>query len=506
MAVDTPTKEYMECEKSWRRVMDVCKGARHIRDHDIESYNSVNFGDHDMRDPSELNSTYLTPFDVDMDAHVYRLFAQNIELPGVTKMVRDATVGVIKSGLKIDEGSHAEHLKHVGDDMSTFKEVAEKCIELDIPSRVGVFVDYNGDTTGMSVAMVNSNRSLGARMVVFDGPQILEASFGNIGGIKMLKRVRLGIKETYEDQDFEEKEREIIVVLRLEEVEGKGFYTYQKYVKDEETDDYQAQDLLIPKLNGVALDYIPFWVTEEECMESMLEDLVDLEIRSMNKITQANFAFMRANSPTIVGTGIDDDEAQVVARVGWGGFWAFRNEMASVEVTSLPTAVIENFTNMNQEARRNLAMHGANTLGQMGAQAESGVSQEWKNMAYVNRTKRKAERLEKILNNAVQLVIEWNTGVKPEDVAVTIEPDFDTAEQTVQELELLANLGEKGYARKEDIFNAQKKAGIIPDTLEYDTWVEELEANQTDTPLQFEDNPEENRSPIKKVLTLTPTG
>jgi hypothetical protein len=347
-----------------------------------------------------------------------------------------------------------------------------------IISRVGVLVDFpngpnqNEDGTPLVVAQAEA---LGLRpsMVMYKAEAIINWRFEFIANRNILTQVRLWENQVIVKNEFETEDRAIIRVLDL----NGGKYRVRRFYEDNEE---QIGWDIYPTMNGVQLDFIPFYFIgpdggESELSEPVLIDLVDLNIKHFQVSADYEHGCHMTGLPTPVVTGwkpTQFDEAGVPIRdklyIGSGTAWLLP-EGSDAKYLAVKGDDLKALKDNLDSKKEEMAALGARMLTPDKAGVEAADTLAIRHAGEHSILAAIAVAVSDGLTKALMTFAEW-AGVKAtkDNIKFEINRDFAPFLLSPQALTALMGIVQAGKMSDESFFNLLQRADLQDSELTFE--------------------------------------
>lgn len=349
-----------------------------------------------------------------------------------------------------------ENIDHSGQSIVSFcQEVALEALTV---GRCGVLVDYSAVPDNVTEA---DARDAGARafMRAYTAENILDWRYRNAGGKKLLSMVRLMENEVNHD-DIELKQNEQL--HKILEITGAGYV--QRLVKiDDNGDEEQIGDEVIPKMHGQSLSFIPFQCIGVDALDMRVEipslmDLVTMNYHHYRQSSSYERGCFISGLPTLFVFGNHDDEK--VIYVGGSKANSFPDPQARAEFVEVHSNFEALVTNL-KEKEHQMAVLGARMLESQRSGVESEGALARKQSGEESVLADISTTVSNGMTNCLRWFADWQ-GYLTDDIRFELTKDFLPFAMNAQEITALfsAYIG-KGLSYDALYYNYQR-AGLYP--------------------------------------------
>jgi hypothetical protein len=348
----------------------------------------------------------------------------------------------------------------------------------------GILVDHVPVAEGTPVAKVQG----GAFFKWYAAESIINWQYGVMNGVSRLIKVVLREDRTEEDpkDEFVLNTIERYRVLSFDEG---GNYIQRIFEKDDRAGFVQIDEPITPRIDGKALDYIPFFTCPGgEPEKSMLLGLAFENIGHYQKTADYENGLHFTGVPTPVAENMDvprDQETGELQKMQLGGstFQYFYMLDRDVRVKYLE------FTG-NGLGQLLLALSAClDRMAKLGIQAigaeKKGV--ETAEVASIHRASENgvlgafARNMSDKITQAVKLMALWNNmpEAEVESWSYELNTNFNYSEMSAQILSIMLTARQENEISRKMWFNILKRYGNVSEETTYEDFVEDIEADST---------------------------
>jgi len=353
-----------------------------------------------------------------------------------------------------------EDINHQGTTLSEY--CYDILNELLIVGRVGTLVDHPAVGEATSRAQAEA-LNLTPQWAMYTTENIYDWSFAFVNNVYQLVRVMLfdGVDSAADSEVY--KYRELIL--------ENGVYIQRLYESVDEQAEPSLVDELLPKIDGKALSYIPFYFHGIDSRQHVVDkppmlDLFDTNIKHYQLKADHIHALHYVALPTPYVLGVDAEEAP--QSIGPQRIWAISNEQATVGMLEFAGAGITSIQDELTSIESHMAQLGSRmlapeTTNKQETATAAGIRSLSENSVLAGITKRLNLQLSRIWN----VTLEW-AGIAFDDSAVQLNFDFMPNALPAQDLLALVTSWQSGAISKETLFYNLQQGEIIPDHLNYE--------------------------------------
>jgi len=383
----------------------------------------------------------------------------------------------------------------------------------------GHLVDHTPVEPGTSVAEKKGR----AYLKWYSAESIYLHKYSAINGVKKLSKVIL--REDVEEEDPKDEFNTVMTeAYRVLSFDKEGKYIQRVYKKssDDKKSGFVQDGLTIkPEINGVRLDFIPFFTSPGEDPEkSMLLGLAYENIGHYQKTAEYENGLFYTSVPTLVVENMEtptieeeyktkDAEGKVITKkrkikvtITMGGstakFFCQYNKDGTfadvrvkyVEFTGAGIGEILKALNacLDRMAKLGIQAIGSEKKGvetaevaQLHRAAENGVLG-----AFARSSSNRA-------TEAVRLMLKWNLPKENVDAwSYQLNTDFDYKGLSAQILTIMYNARQSNEIPRSVWFDTLKKHGIVPEEMTYEQFVEKIQIDNTGGHGPYGDGDEKN--------------
>lgn len=450
MDPDKKHEQYEKFLKIWNRVLDFCEGEDAVKAA-RETYLPKLPSQQDIVEGNRYNT-------------LYDLFLEKATVwPGASKTLR-AYIGILtRKPPEIEAPEGFDELFTIsGEDIYTGANwLARNLMQTGV---CGFLVDYPESASRPFAVKYRAHRILNWEYALGpDGRQLVWVS----------------LAERIEKGDIKE-----VLHLRLVATEAGPTYTVQKYTKVEnregEADRWEAGEIVVPLMNGAALDFIPFVpATEEGAIllydYPMLTDVVNLNKAHYQNDAEYRNALTFAGRPTPCVAGLIKPDGQNKIQLGTSTVLQFE-QGGSWGMLGLDNASgIEAIRNAGQDLQRDMAIAGSRAL----TNELKGVEAAETAMIHREGEHGQLSTIGKVVSDVMTKVLrimgEWATSVG--EWYYRVNTDFNPTQIDPATLQTLWQMYVNGDISFELLWHNLQRGELVPDLR---TVEEEREAAATD--------------------------
>lgn len=323
--------------------------------------------------------------------------------------------------------------------------------------RSGVLTDFSEVPDGITLRDVNEI-GFGPFLTMYVAESILDWNHINIGGRKVLSMVRL--KEdsgNYQEIELNGSD-EIHRILSLTDVG----YTQQLVIASGD-DDLPISDLIIPRMNGSAINFIPFQPIGVDTLSMSVEippliDLVTMNFHHYRQSSSYERGCFLTGFPTLFVYGNQDDEK--IIYMGGGSANSFPDYQTRAEFVSADTKLEALERNLDRKERQ-MAVLGARMLESQKKGVESAETWQRKQSGEESILSDMSTTISEGLTNSLKWYTEW-TGEDSTDVNIELNKEFLPFDMNAQQITaMMGAYIQKGLSYK-TLYHNFERAGMYP--------------------------------------------
>lgn len=461
MPVDSTHKQYQLASEDWVLMRDVVAGERRI---------------HDKR------AAYL-PRLSGQDEDEYAAYIMRAGLYNATQRTVDGLSGMVFRKPPVTEipASMEEWADDVTLDGVSLTSFAESLIEEQlVVSRAGILVDFppGGENATRAQAQAENRRPY---FRLYQTETITGWQHGLVNNKAQTTQVRLKeiVEQASQEDPFEDAEIEQYRVLQLvtEDDEGNPVQPfYQQEVWQKVGDKWERVEVIIPTMNGVPLDFIPFifvgprgtqWAVEKP----VLLDLARTNLSHYRTIADLEHGAHFTALPTPYVFGIDDEHAPTA--IGPTELWHGPDGDVTVGLLEYEGKGLDALEKRRESKEQHMASLGARMLAPEKRQAEAADTLAIRHSGEMSVLASIANATSTALNQALEIASEW-LGVA-EEVSIHLNTDFMPKGMDPRMLAELIKGVQGGQISGQEFFEQLKEGELVQGDKSYDEHQSELE-------------------------------
>jgi hypothetical protein len=481
MPANTPCAKYLEEFPKWKRNRDCLDGE----------------------DAIKIGGEAYLPKPSGDSPHDYKRYITRAHFFGATGRTADGLHGGIFSKDPQQAGetplAFAAMLQDVDHSGTPIDQFASDITWDALPTNWGgILVDYTKTPDDISKADAERIKS-GAYLQWYAAENIINWRYKSVNGARQLTLVSLyePLETPLVDDLFVTQTVNQYRVLSLDE---NGIYVQQVFQKDVEA--FKIVEEIIPLFNGAPLDFIPFFLCPgKEPEKSMLNDLVIENIGHYQKTAdyEEGLHFTSIATPVITGVDhpVDPNTGQKIDIPIGGTKILFLNSKSG---TSVDAKYMEfSGTGMTQlrealnSCESRMAILGARIISAEKKGIESAETARIHRAGENSVLAAFARNMSEKITSAVRLMAEWN-GVPKEQCSgwsYALNTDYDMLRANAAQLNIVLQAVEGGQLPRVALYNAAKDSELIPETMSFEQFVEEINNDTAAIPVSAEDETEE---------------
>lgn len=322
------------------------------------------------------------------------------------------------------------------------------------------------------------NLGLYAYMTYYKAEDSTNWLWKNQGRMQNLKYVILKEQTLVETGDYRTELKDYYRVL---EIDANSNYKETLY-----NDKREVIEVAEPKNKNGSFKVIPFRFLSktEEPEEPLLLDLVNVNLSHYRKSADLENGGHLTGVPTPWGQGFQpeiDPKTNKPKPFELGGSrFKYLPSGASLSYLEFGGNGCKLLQDMMNDDEVRMATLGARIIAQQKKGIESAETAKIHNSAENSVLADFANNLSEIFSDLLRIYLEWSSGtdLKPEDVKVTINTDFDIASMSPQELTALVALWQSGGIARSDMQKKLKEGEILDADRNLDEMNAEIEEEQ----------------------------
>jgi hypothetical protein len=354
------------------------------------------------------------------------------------------------------------------------RRVAVECLMV---GRVGLLVDHpsvnvDGLTAAQAAAM-----NLRPTIALYKTEAIFNWQTAWINNRCMLTQLRLTEEHTIRVNEFEQKTEPRYRVLDLVDVpteDGGTRTTYRQrlFSVDDKGVEMQIGGDIIPLMNGVALDYIPFTFisvddTTPEVDEPPLVDLVYVNLAHYRTTADRKHGAHKTAlpQPWIAGYTLASGEK---LRIGGSDAWVFPSPDTKAEYLEYQGSGLSTLSEELDREEAQMAILGARMLEAQKKAQEAAETAALHRIGEDATLASAAQAMSDGLTICLKTYIAW-AGAPDDNASYKLNDDFLPLKMTPQELVAIVGAWQTGAISKQTMFANLKQGEIIADDADFET-------------------------------------
>ena len=263
-------------------------------------------------------------------------------------------------------------------------------------------------------------------------------------------------KEVSLEGDIAETQETVTTYIKHHLVDG--VYTITKYNESKEV----IGSPIVPKYLGRQLNFIPIVSAGSidntpDIDPAPLEPIMQIMVAILGMDTELSHFNMMATAPTLVITGINEDELPKI--MGPGVALALPQYTSKAYYTAVEAGSLEHMRNKINDAYSEAQEYGASLIGSNKNSAESGEALRLRQQATTVNLRSVVSNMGRAIERALKIVAEW----MQESSEVKYEPnkEFSTFTLTAAELQALVQAWQAGSISKTTVLYNVRKSGML---------------------------------------------
>lgn len=307
-------------------------------------------------------------------------------------------------------------------------------------------------------------------------------------GINTLVLVVLEETEDKWIDDFTNEPQTIYRVLRL--VDNKYEQHIYRYDKDDKGNETESIEVIQPKMNGKALNKIPFFgITPSKATlnpaKSPLYDIAIVNTSHFKMDVDLHHGLHFTALPTPYGAGMQL-EKNVSINVGSTTFLTFQDPNAKLEFLEFSGAGLQSIVDKLEEKKQTIAVLGSRMLENQKKATESYEAQSSRSNNEKAVLVSILDTVSKVLTQILEMKAEWN-GIAGE-ISYKLNTDFNLTDMDSTTLKNLTDSWLGGAIPQSVYFHNLQKGEIVDESMTIEEFQTDLE----------EETPQLSVSPIQK--------
>lgn len=400
--------------------------------------------------------------------------------------------------------AYLDDVTQTGQEIDRFAEQALDGVML--TGAVAVLVDYPMSEVSMTRAEAEK---VGRRPVLklYDAETILAARKTVVNGVLKLTHVRLLEATEVEEAGDRFKTKIMESVRCLDLIDGQ----YQVTVYTNGEGGWVPEPVVIPLLNGSALDHIPCYFSNTRDGEARpakppLTDLADINIAHLNNSAQYEWALAWLGSPILFGAGITLPEGSTI-QMGASAAIVTDNADATLSIVQADSSKFSGLKTAMDDKRRDAAAMGARMLLESSRAAVTAETSRIEKAGETSVVVSMANAVSQCLTNAIRMLALWAGVSGAEGGLYWLNDKLLPETMTAPELTALLAAWQAGAISEQELYAKLQAGEVIDGSKTFEEHQDELIAEQPDPEGQADleaalggdpdaVDPEANRDPV----------
>lgn len=439
MPVNSPCTQYTNFSSIWKKCRDVAAGEDAVKAAG-EAYLKKNGGQSD-----ESYQSYKDR------ASFYNATGRTIE--GLSGMVfrKKALVEVPNSindysnDIDLDGSSIHEFSQSLIDNMLTVR-------------RAAILVEYTENNTETVITKATKSAfNLRPFLTEYTAENVINWRTARVNNAVQLVLVVLREYVDVSDDEFVEQLAEQYRVLKLED----GQYLQRVYQKDESGDYVQVGDDIVPLMNNIPLNFIPFrFVGGNSVQKPALIDLVNVNLSHYKNSADYEQSLHFTSMPNAVVIGADEQELEGGLHMGSSEAWTFRSPETKVFYLELQGNGVSPGREVLDAKKKEMATLGARMLMEDKKAAEAAETESIRRSGENAALTTIVNQVSEAMTWALSVMAEWE-GVADKNISFELNKDFFATPMSPNALKELVSAFQGGAISYDDLHKNLQRGEII---------------------------------------------